>query len=98
MKLKMHSVDFEECALTFSVPKEIMHTRSFGNVPEGVEVDIGAITGDAALNTAESAQKAHNSAMDTIALAARFIADDPHDFHRRGVMKDFVRWVGQQHQ
>ena len=49
MKLKMQSFDFEECTLTFRVPKEIMHSRSFGNVPGGVEVDIGAITGDAAL-------------------------------------------------
>jgi predicted RNA-binding Zn-ribbon protein involved in translation (DUF1610 family) len=49
MKLIMHSFDFEECTLTFSVPKEIMHSRSFGNVPGGVEVDLGAITKDATL-------------------------------------------------
>lgn len=60
MKLKMYSFDFEECTLTFRVPKEIMHSRSFGNVPGGVEVDLDAITGDAALNTAESANTSHN--------------------------------------
>jgi hypothetical protein len=37
-----------------------------------------------------------NSAMDTIALAARFIAGDPEDVSRRNIMHSFVRWVGQQ--
>lgn len=44
MKLKLHSFDFEECTLTFSIPKDIMHSNRFGNVPEGVEVDLAAIT------------------------------------------------------
>jgi hypothetical protein len=55
MKLKMHSFDFEECTLTFSVPKEIMHGNSFGNVPGGVEVDLVAITKNAALGIKELA-------------------------------------------
>ena len=45
----MHSFDFEEHTLTFSVPKHIMNTKSFGNVPGGVEVDLAAITKDASL-------------------------------------------------
>jgi hypothetical protein len=53
MKLKMHSFDFEECTLTFSVPKEIMDSNGFGNVPGGVEVDLVATTKNAALGTAE---------------------------------------------
>jgi len=57
MKLKMFAFDFEKCTLEFSVPKEIMHTRSFGNVPGGVEVDMVAITGDATLGTMEGVQK-----------------------------------------
>jgi hypothetical protein len=60
MKLKMHSFDFEECTLTFSVPKNIMHSNSFGNVSEGVEVDLVAITRNAALKTVEAGQPAHN--------------------------------------
>jgi len=55
MKLKMHSFDFGECTLTFSVPKEIMHSNSFGNVPGGVEVDLVAITKNAALGIKELA-------------------------------------------
>jgi hypothetical protein len=61
MKLKMHSFDFEECTLTFSVPKDIMHNNSFGNVRGGVEIDLVAITGNAALKTVEAGQPAHNS-------------------------------------
>jgi hypothetical protein len=57
MKLKMFALDFEKCTLEFSVPKEIMHTRSFGNVPGGVEVDMVAITGDATLGSSEGVQK-----------------------------------------
>ena len=51
MKLIMHSFDFEECTLTFSVPESIMSTRGFGYVPGGVEVDLFAITKDATLKT-----------------------------------------------
>ena len=54
MKLKMHSFDFGECTLTFSVPKEIVDSNSFGNVPGGVEVDLVAITRNAALGTVEA--------------------------------------------
>ena len=57
MRLKMHSFDFEECTLTFSVPKDIMHSQSFGNVPGGVEVDLGVITGNAALGSKELAEQ-----------------------------------------
>lgn len=55
MKLKLHSFDFGENLLTFSVPMEIMHTNRWGNVPGGVEVDVGAITGNAALGIKELA-------------------------------------------
>lgn len=55
MKLKMHSFDFGECTLTFSVPKEIMHSNRFGNVSGGVEVDLVAITKNAALGIKELA-------------------------------------------
>ena len=62
MKLKMHSFDFEECTLTFSVPKEVMHSNGFGNVPGGVEVDLVAITKNAALGAVETKpEQTHNS-------------------------------------
>jgi hypothetical protein len=61
MKLKMHSFDFEECTLTFSVPKEIMHSNGFGNVPCGVEVDLVAITGNAALGSVEAKPEQHTT-------------------------------------
>ena len=61
MKLQLFSFDFEECTLSFSVPKEIMHSRSFGNVPGGVEVDLGAITNDATLGIKELPNTAANT-------------------------------------
>jgi hypothetical protein len=61
MKLKMHSFDFEECTLTFSVPKEIMHGNSFGNVPGGVKVDLVAITNNAALGAVEAKPEQHTT-------------------------------------
>lgn len=54
MKLKLNSFDFEKCELTFHVPKEIMRNNSFGNVQGGVEVDMVAITKNAALKSVES--------------------------------------------
>lgn len=51
----MHSFDFEECTLTFSVPVGIMNSRGFANVPGGVEVDLAAITKDASLGIKEAA-------------------------------------------
>jgi hypothetical protein len=59
MKLKMHSFDFEECTLTFSVPKDIMHSQTFSFVLDGVEVDLGIITGNAALGIKEPGQMNH---------------------------------------
>ena len=57
MKLLMHSFDFEECTLTFSVPVGIMKSRGFANVPGGVEVDLAAITKDASLGIVEAQKK-----------------------------------------
>ncbi len=68
MKLKMHSFDFGECTLTFSVPKEIMHSNSFGNVPGGVEVDLVAITKNAALGIKELAATDSQQLKESIAL------------------------------
>lgn len=68
MKLKMHSFDFGECTLTFSVPKEIMHSNSFGNVPGGVEVDLVAITKNAALGIKELAATDRQQLKEAIAL------------------------------
>jgi hypothetical protein len=62
MKLKMHSFDFKKCTLTFSVPKEVMYGNSFGNVPGGVDVDLVAITRNAALGTVENSSP-HNGTL-----------------------------------
>jgi len=71
MKLKMDSFDFEKCTLTFSVPKEIMRSRSFGNVPGGVEVDLGIITKDATLGVGKAAETPDNKAKDAIAFVEK---------------------------
>lgn len=55
MKLKMFSFDFEENILAFRVPAEVMSRNSFGYVPEGVEVDLGVVTGNTALGITELA-------------------------------------------
>jgi hypothetical protein len=55
MKLMMHSFDFGECLLTFRVPQDVMWNNRFGNVPDGVEVDMAAITDNAALGIKELA-------------------------------------------
>lgn len=55
MKLKISFFDFEKCEIGFNVPKEIMWHERFGNVPNGVDVDLGAITGNAALGIKELA-------------------------------------------
>ena len=85
MKLKMHSFDFGECTLTFSVPKEIMHSNSFGNVPGGVEVDLVAITRNAALeakpeqHTTTVCQNAANTKESDNKQSAPFIKCDDCD-------------------
>jgi hypothetical protein len=55
MKLKMHSFDFDECLLTFRVPQNVMWNSRFGNVLDGVEVDMAAITNNVALGIAAPA-------------------------------------------
>lgn len=49
MKLKMHSFDFESNTITFSVPAEVMRSNRWGNVPEGVDVDLSKVTGNISL-------------------------------------------------
>lgn len=49
MKLTLHSFDFEEETVTFRVPKNVLLSNSFGAVPEGVDVDLAPVTGNAAL-------------------------------------------------
>jgi len=54
MKLKMTFFDFSECEIGFRIPEDIMRTCSFGAVTDGVEVDLGAITGVADQGIKES--------------------------------------------
>jgi hypothetical protein len=81
MKLKMHSFDFEECTLTFSVPKEIMDSNGFGNVPGGVEVDLVAITKNAALDTAEQ----NRNSLQQLKAEIAALATELQDFNDRRI-------------
>jgi hypothetical protein len=68
MKLKMHNFDFEKGVISFVVPPEVMQSNSFCNVPSGVEVDIVAITKNAALGSEEAAPSTSANIDYTVAL------------------------------
>ena len=76
MKLKMHSFDFSENTLTFSIPAAIMESHAWGNVPDGVDVDLSKVTNDAALGingTTDSAGATDNIARDEILRCITYI-------------------------
>lgn len=98
MKLKLHSFDFEECTLTFSIPKEIMHCQMFGNVPGGVEVDLGAITGNSDLGIKELAEQTTNKQMDAIASVDKYMTTECVAMSTRwSFMQEFRAWLQQHH-
>jgi hypothetical protein len=49
MKLKMTYFDFDECEIGLRIPANIMRENRWGNVPEGIEVDLSKVTDNADL-------------------------------------------------
>jgi len=80
--------DFEKCELCFLVPKDIMHGNRWGNVPEGVEVDLSKVTDNAALGIAELATTTANNARQEIADYTKVVMDKIDDAKERGAVND----------